>query len=261
MKKRPAFTLVELLVVIGVIAILVAMLLPALSRAREQANRIACASQQKQIYNALLMYAQEHKGWFPRGTWGTPVTMGGGAFMNNALGGVETALKLHRCPSLVNEGYLETPFYSETGTYGVYPDCYYSTYLYVGGYGYLDETLNPPRVQTDGLWWNGWAHYSLDPFFSQYFDTRNGLGPVPKLNSRGRASDVGILSDRMWPTPADGDTRKWADPVGFIYPSHRNGRDRTEGGNVTFVDGHTEWRAADQIQPRVRAWYMPYFMY
>ena len=70
MSPRPrrlarAFTLVELLVVIGIIALLISILMPALRKARESAAGVACSSNQRQLIQAFLMFAADHGGRLP----------------------------------------------------------------------------------------------------------------------------------------------------------------------------------------------------
>ena len=64
-KQIKAFTLVELLVVVGIIALLVSILLPALNKARAAAQAVQCSSNMKQLALAVTMYATDNNGWYP----------------------------------------------------------------------------------------------------------------------------------------------------------------------------------------------------
>src|SRR5947207_2112985 len=65
-RGRPGFTLIELLVVLGIVALLLALLMPALSRSRRQAQALVCQSNLRQLGHMLQIYSGENGGWlFP----------------------------------------------------------------------------------------------------------------------------------------------------------------------------------------------------
>lgn len=116
-RGRGGFTLVELLVVVGIIAVLIAMFAPALTGARRQAHAVQCLSNQRQILAACMAYASANESRFPFEGWANPTTPG--SKVNNWLfnpmvaglppsrpGAVKTGLlwpylkdmRMYRCP-------------------------------------------------------------------------------------------------------------------------------------------------------------------
>ncbi|OGV46684.1 MAG: hypothetical protein A2017_13835 [Lentisphaerae bacterium GWF2_44_16] len=91
MKKYIMFTLIELLIVISIIAILAALLLPALSKARDKVIELECGGKVKQITTATLMYASDFNGCGPVGDM-----IGNALFMNDIRGGIAGYLGINK---------------------------------------------------------------------------------------------------------------------------------------------------------------------
>jgi prepilin-type N-terminal cleavage/methylation domain-containing protein/prepilin-type processing-associated H-X9-DG protein len=249
---RRAFTLVELLVVIGIIALLISILMPALSKARAQSLQVACASNLRQMGIAMVMYSNETKylpgcqafnSSGPFAIWptrlrsmmrSTPGT--GGAPGTSSTGGVEKAFW---CPAN-QEGFQWQLRYNSPG--GAFAGDKETGYGYASGelllnvfsvpfsYGYNDWGA------VDSVNGHGQGSMTVDEQLGLGGDVQPPPSPVHEIRaSRVKsASEMIAIADNT----TDGQWDYNLDPWNATeYPGkiHRN------GSNVLFMDGHVDW--------------------
>ena len=139
-KGNIAFTLIELLIVIAIIAILAALLLPAVQRAKEQSKIATCSQQLHQLFLAFTMYGSDNAGWLPDNSWFFPQNYAGvyyGAQIPQYIKPGHTAITpwIMKCPSVTKDITDTNPHWG--GTYG------YNVFWYQDWQG------NARRLRTD----------------------------------------------------------------------------------------------------------------
>jgi prepilin-type processing-associated H-X9-DG protein/prepilin-type N-terminal cleavage/methylation domain-containing protein len=243
-RRRGAFTLVELLVVIGIIAVLIAILLPVLGKAREQARRVQCAANLRSIGVALTLYTQQ-TGYYPAGMLSLIVSGPNGCAavwpvrLRPFLDGQQ---EMFYCPSADERARWTrdrppSPLGLATAAHAGYGyeqgepllDAVFDYFSYgynIRGAGGNDSL--PPDDRHRGLGW------------MLYLPGTNSAGEGREL----RANRVRLPADMIAIT--DTLTDGWWDFV--VYPNRTEqpnrmlpGRIHNGGTNALFCDGHVQW--------------------
>jgi len=242
-----AFTLVELLVVIGIIALLVSILMPALSRAQQMAKQTACLSNLRNMGNAVQMYMNDNHNFYPGhchknsanityAIW--PVKLRHYMNGNQAIFWCPAALELYQWPVTPGPTAVAEPATNEDGQWGYNTgEQLLDVFAVQFSYGYNDWGCGgpqgaPPATTATQRGCGG----DIDWYSTSAANQCHTLNATRVRNP----SELIMISDKQ----SNGNWNFDIDPTDSTQcPAQRH----TTGSNCLFADGHAEWKQEQDI--------------
>jgi prepilin-type processing-associated H-X9-DG protein/prepilin-type N-terminal cleavage/methylation domain-containing protein len=255
-----AFTLVELLVVIGILAVLISLLLPALGKAREAAISIKCGTQLRECYTAMMLYASDHNGWIGNsstlnsadnlwapfllgsvGSWGavpeyriSPIYLKGGYDVTVCPGWFPNRYVTNP-PKPIEQSYAFNSLAPELSSGGdIYAGSRFQRYFTPRAIGFRSQAYAP-----GGSRYNGWEAQLRFCSLSRARQPSTGVLLVDSIR-------------QFYPDAPEGDQPNSVNPLAAPfyspgnYPKQIHAR-HNNGANMLFFDGHVERVGRDDL--------------